>query len=67
MVYLDCGCLISEKRGDAIAQDTVIPQQLAGSLQFTDTEQTVLEQRVLMLSSLLLKLAQENESRLPRL
>lgn len=49
------GCLTSEKRGDATAQKTVIPQQIAGPLKFMDAGQTVLEQRVLMLSSLLLK------------
>lgn len=35
VVYLDCGCLTSEKRGDAIAQNTVSPQLIAGLLKFT--------------------------------
>lgn len=40
MVYLDWGCLVSEKRGDALAQNTVIPQQIASPLEFMDTGQT---------------------------
>ena len=55
VVYLDCGCLTSEKRGDAIAQNIVIPQQIAGALKFIDTGQTLCWRRVLMLSSLLLE------------
>lgn len=37
VVYLDCGCLLSEKRGDALAQTRVIPQQIASALEFMDT------------------------------
>lgn len=40
VVYLDWGCLVSEKRGDALAQNTVIPQQIASPLEFMDTGQT---------------------------
>lgn len=40
VVYLDWGCLISEKRGDALEQNTVIPQQIASPLEFMDTGQT---------------------------
>lgn len=40
VVYLDCGCLTTEKRGDAIAQNTAIPQQIAGPLTFMDIGQT---------------------------
>lgn len=40
LVYLDCGHLISEKRGDALAQNRVIPQQTASPLEFMDTGQT---------------------------
>lgn len=38
VVYLDC--LTSEKRGDATAQNTAIPQQIAVLLKFMDTGQT---------------------------
>lgn len=41
VVYSDCGCLTSEKRGDAIAQHTVMPQQTAGSLKVMDAGQTL--------------------------